>query len=466
MVEVQVKQIETIESGITEEVLTKLAIKKRGEATELLVENIEQQKNIYTTRSDIKSEMWIYKEGIYIPQGKSFIKEYCRKMLGQAFNTHICNEVINKIEADTFIESESFFENKYIYEIPVQNGILNINSRELSHFTPEKIFFNKLPIKYNPDLDCEKIDKFLSDVLKNEEDKTVFYEIAGFGLLKDYRFEKAFMFVGDGRNGKGKALELLKRLVGAENCSGIPLGSLRSDSFNISELFGKLFNLAGDISSKDLKETGMFKSLTGRDTISAQRKFLKDLIFQNYSKMIFACNELPRVYDYSSGFWERWILFEFPYKFVDKDIFEKEEDKTNLKIKDINIIDKITTEKELSGFLNAALDGLERIMKKEKFSSSKGTKETKDTWIRKSDSFMAFCMDCIVEDYKEKISKKELRKNYSLYCKNHKVSGVSDISIKITLQEMFGVIDEYISSGFENQEWCWTGIKFKDKNIL
>ena len=76
MVEIKVRQIETIESGITEEVLTKLAIKQRGEATELLVENIEKQKHIYTTRSDIKSEMWIYNEGIYIPQGKSFIKEY------------------------------------------------------------------------------------------------------------------------------------------------------------------------------------------------------------------------------------------------------------------------------------------------------------------------------------------------------------------------------------------------------
>ena len=148
--EVRAQQIETIVSSLTDEVLIKLAIKKRGEATELLVQRIEQTQNIYTTRDDNKTEMWIYQDGIYMPQGKSFIREFVRKILGQAFNNHICNEVISKIEADTFIDSESFFRNNYINEIPVENGILNIINETLTPFTPSKIFFNKLPISYDP----------------------------------------------------------------------------------------------------------------------------------------------------------------------------------------------------------------------------------------------------------------------------------------------------------------------------
>jgi len=38
--------------------------------------------------------------------------------------------------------------------------------------------------------------------------------------------------------------------------------------------------------------------------------------------MIFACNELPRVYDTSKGFWRRWILINFPYEFVDRERYK------------------------------------------------------------------------------------------------------------------------------------------------
>ena len=92
----------------------------------------------------------------------------------------------------------------------------------------------------------EKVEQFLKDILSSEDDLTVFYELAGFGLIKEYIYEKAFMFVGDGRNGKTKALELLKRLVGADNCSSVSLSSIKYDSPFVSSMFGKLFNLAGE----------------------------------------------------------------------------------------------------------------------------------------------------------------------------------------------------------------------------
>jgi hypothetical protein len=49
------------------------------------------------------------------------------------------------------------------------------------------------------------------------------------------------------------------------------LASLRADGFSISELFRNLFNLAGDIGNQDLKDTSMFKSLTGRDLVNGKK---------------------------------------------------------------------------------------------------------------------------------------------------------------------------------------------------
>lgn len=434
--------------------------KEWGKASELLRNYILSKLTLYTTKNDKNSEIWVYKNGIYEPNGKSEIKILLRNLLGSFYTQFAFIKTLEKVEPDTFIEQETFFENNYINEVPLENGILNVLTRELKPFNPEKIFFNKLPISYDPKQKCPKIDQFLSDILSCEEDRKVFYELGGFCLLKEYVFEKAFIFVGDGRNGKDKSLELLKRSLGIENCCNVPLSSLIPDSFVISEFFGKMANISGDIGNDDLKDTSMFKALTGRSLVSGQRKFLNAITFVNHAKFIFACNDLPFAYDNSRGFWDRWVLLEFPYTFVTKEEIEQNQDKKNLKLRDENIIEKITTKEELSGLLNEFLNGLKRLMKNKSFSLTKGTEEIKNYWIRKSNSVMAFCMDNIKEDYEGIILKKQFRKRYVEYCKKHKITVKTDYVIKRTLAEMFGAGEgtKYLE---QKNEYIWEGIKWK-----
>lgn len=441
--------------------------KNFGDATEIMVQYILDKNFIYTTKDDNKSEMWIYNEGVYVPQGKSEIKNILRDILEEWYSAFFYNQIINKIEADTYINADELFLQPNTNEIPVQNGILNIFSRELKPFSPEKIFFNKLPVEYNPQADCPLIDKFLRDILASEDDIDVFYEMGGFVLMKEYKYEKAFMFVGNGRNGKDKSLELIKRLIGVQNCCSVPLSSLKLDSFIISEFFGKYANLAGEVNNQDMKDTSAFKALTGRSLISAPRKFLNALTFQNYAKFIFACNELPMVYDTSKGFWDRWVLLEFPYTFLPKDELEQHKDDKMFKLRDDNIIEKITVPQEMSGLLNRFLDGLDRLTQFKTFSQTKGSEEIKTLWIRKANSFMAFCLDMIEQgDYDDYITKKNLRKRYNDFCKIHKLPGKSDYVIKRTLEEMFGSIEGTKNTVINFQERVWEGIKWKETLIL
>ncbi len=443
-------------------VVSLLAQKKRRQATEEIVDYIEEKENIYTIKDDIKSEVWIYQNGVYKPNGKSCIAEECRKILEEHFTTHLMNEILSKIETDTYIESEDFFKNNYIEEIPVQNGILNIKTKKLLPFDPKKIFFNKIPVKYNPKADCPNIKKHFKETLKNEEDAKVMFEIFGFFLYKDYFIEKAIMFVGDGRNGKGKTIDLMKRFLGADNCCSVSLNQLSDGGFRVWDLFGNMANLAGDLSSNALKDTAMLKQTTGRDLIGADRKNKSTINFVNYAKHIFACNNLPRVYDFSRGFWERWVLFEFPYTFVKKSIYDNlnDEEKKQNKLMDIFIIDKLTTEEELSGLLNEAIKGLHKILKQKDFSYSIGVDEIKRFWVRKSDSFTAFVMDHLKEDYEGIISKSKLRKVFSRYCKEHKIRGASDKNIKVVLEEMFGVTERQETGGLR----VWDGVKLKEES--
>jgi len=447
-------------SNLQKKVFLLLLQNERDKATELIVKEIEKNNYIYTTKDDLKSEMWIYQNGIYTPQGKSFIKEICRKVLNEAFTTHLANNVIGKIEADTYIDHDIFFKSNYPTEIPLENGVLNIITKELTSHSPNKIYFNKLPIEYDPSTECPNIIRHLKKVLKDEGDIPVMLELFGYLLLKEYKIEKAFMFIGFGRNGKSKTVELMKRFIGVENCSSLPLRAVNEESFSLSELFGKMANLSADLSKTDLKDTGMIKALIGRDLIQAKRKFLRDLNFVNYAKMVFAANELPKIYDTTDGFWTKWVLIEFPYIFVTKKVFNSlNEEKEKFRIMNPDIIEEITTPEELSGLLNLALEHLDNLLKNKDFSYSKGTKEVKDMWIRKSDSFTAFCFDNLIEDYNGKISKKELRRKYYEYRKKHNVPGCSEKAIKITLDNMFGVS--------ESQQWgegerFWEGISLKN----
>jgi hypothetical protein len=88
-----------------------LILKDRDNATELLVEQIMYEEHIYTIMDDEKPEMWIYSEGIYIPNGESKIKEKCRNILGEIASSHLVNRVIFKIQTDTYIDQSVFFNN-------------------------------------------------------------------------------------------------------------------------------------------------------------------------------------------------------------------------------------------------------------------------------------------------------------------------------------------------------------------
>jgi len=131
---------------------------------------------------------------------------------------------------------------------------------------------------------------------------------------------------------------------------------------------------------KTINNTGTFKALTGRDTIEADRKFKNTVRFVNYAKMVFASNELPPIRTNSDAFWLRWVIINFPNQFLP----EKElKENPNAKLQDAELINKLTTEKELDGILNWSLGGLDRLEENKDFSTSKTSNEIKSEWLRK-----------------------------------------------------------------------------------
>jgi putative DNA primase/helicase len=433
-----------------------------------LADDLRRNQYFYTTKKDVEPEVWHYKDGIYIPDGKTVIREFVRGEIGFWYSEYIANLVIAKIMVDTYVDHNDFFNPKNIDEVAVLNGILNLTTKTLTAFDPKKIFFQKINAAYIPTIKCLQVEKFLKEILPDAEDQLTVFEMFGYTMYREYFIERAFMLLGSGRNGKGALIKLLGYFLGKNNIVAIPLQKLEMGEFKECELMGKLANIAGDISNYPMKTTSKFKSLTGRDPITASRKFKNDVSFDNYCKQIFATNELPKTYDLTVGFFDRWQYLVFPFTFKEKKEYDElmktlpESEKAKYKVMNEHRLTDVLTSDEMSGLLNSALEGLDRLFKNGSFSSSKTGTETRKWWIDHSDSFLAFAESNIEQDGDGVISKDDLRKEYQKYCKKNHIKAEGDKHIKEILFREFTAGEEQSFVALSNTRvYNWTGIKLK-----
>jgi len=441
------------------------------ELTENIADSLKKHFKFKSIRSEKIQEIWVRINNVYVSCGKSLIQQYVRNLLEALYNSAIVEQVIDKIVVDTFIESDLFFNTPYKNSIIVENGALNLITRELTQDCGEQIHFNRIPVVYDPKATCPAIDKFYADILEHQIEIDTIHEINGSCLYKDAFLEKAIMFVGDTRNGKSKCIETIVALLGQKNTSKITLHRMETDKTSIQYLFNKLANLVGDISNKELADNSTFKALVGRETVASFRKFLDDIESKPYAKNIFATNQMPAVGD-DSGFWTKWVIIKFPYTFVTADLFEEAvrnaapEQKKYIKLQDPFIIEKILNAQELSGLLNKALDGLDRVLKNKHFSINQSAVDVQKLWTRKSNSFAAFALDCLEHRDNYLVTSSDLNNEYHNYCEHNGLQYVAGNQIlHKTMLSYFGSTSKTIRFD-SNVDRYWTGVKFKNEKSV
>jgi P4 family phage/plasmid primase-like protien len=343
-------------------------------------------------------EVFVYHNGFYQAIGEQVIEQYCKGLLGDEFRTHRANEVIGYIRASTYSKPKE----PSLNYINLENGVLDYETLVLLPHDPKFMFFQKLPVRYEPEAECPLIDKFLTEVTSSNEDKTILYEWIGYNLLRSYPIQKAIMLIGEGANGKSTFLGLLKNFLGPDNLVTKSLQDLENHRFAKSSLFGKLANICPDLPDEALKRTGTFKALTGSDPIDGERKFKDSFPFWNYAKLSFSCNKMPQSNDDSDAYFRRWVISVFPNKFEGENC-------------DQNILEKISTPEELSGLLNIAIEGLKRILDQGGFSYSQTTEDIRADYISKSDPIGGFVLFNYSWELKKQGFKESTINTYSRY---------------------------------------------------
>ncbi len=260
----------------------------------------------------------------------------------------------------------------------LENGLLNLDTRELIAHTPDYFTITKLPFNYDPDAKCPMFDAFCQQITLNRQDYIdLLMEFIGYLFRNDLHEQKFLLCYGDGANGKGVLFEVIQALVGHENCSQVPISRF-GDKFSLQSTIGKVCNVTNESSHiLESEAENVLKSYAAGDRMTVERKFREAVEVRPTAKLLISTNALPRFNDKSQAIWRRILLVPFDYK-----VEEKSQNK--------NLAQELKT--ELPGILNRALQGLDRL-NRQGFTQPNGHKELIEEYRMDTDPARAFLLD-------------------------------------------------------------------------
>ena len=359
----------------------------------------------------INNSLHIYADGVYNNDLRSIEKTLLRYINNSKSAER--TEVIKYLD----ILAENKFQTTP-KTIAVANGLLDIESKHLTVFDPKIIIKNKIAVNYNPSSYNEDMDKTLNKICCNDKQlRLLIEEMIGYCLFRRNELGKCFILTGHGSNGKSTLLDVIKRLLGEDNISSVSLEDL-NDRFKTFQLEGKLANIGDDISNKYIDNNSTFKKLVTGETVNVERKGKDPFDFNNYSKLIFSCNDMPRINDLSDGLKRRIILIPFNARFSKSD--------ANF---DPFIIDKLMKPEALEYLLNLALAGLERILYNRAFTIPESVSNAWTEYEKTNNPVLGFVEDAKIEN--ELTSDVYLQ--YQTYCAD---SGLKHLSKAVFTREL------------------------------
>ncbi len=399
--------------------------------------------------------LYHYDHGVYLDDGEIVLKSLIEKEFGDSTNNRMVSDIVGKVKRRTYVDRD-LFNNQNV--VNVRNGLLDLETLELEPHTPDYLSTAQINVAYNKDAKAPRIQKFLREVAQSG-DIALIEEIVGWLLWPDYNVHKALMLIGCGRNGKGTLLRLITAFLGKKSISNVTLQDLVADRFAKADLYGKLANIGGDLPSKDLSDTAAFRNLTGGDDNRAQEKYRSAFSFRNKAKMMFSANVLPRSPDDTYAFYSRWILLEF------LKVFDPQKGTG-----DPDLDSKLQTPEELSGLLNIALAGLQRLRANGwKFSYDKTVEDVEIMYKRNANPVYAFLLDeCEPGEATDYIEKTLFYNRFKDYAQAHGIRPLSSKKFSELLIDQTEVpvttFRPYIEHG--DRPMCWQGVRFKDRAIV
>jgi len=351
-----------------------------------LAEDIEEEYEF--ALCSVSNSLYVYRNGSFDDDGRRLVKEECNRRLGDHFKKSRVENTISAIETRPGTRVEKCDFRPPEYKINLKNGVYDIRENELLDHSPEYMFTQQIPHDYNPDASCENINRFLREITESEAEAKTLKQLAGYAMLPNMDISAAFMLVGEGQNGKTMLINLLKQAIGEQHIKDEELQYLESNTFSTSSLYRKLMVVSDDLSSEELDTGSTLKAITGGGDVRAEFKMGDRFEFKNYATPLFACNKVPKTSDNTDGFFRRWTIIDFPYKFV-KDPNENDPKQKQRK-SEMQLEQDLYNDEELEGFVYESIEAVKEVFESFEFAAQKTSEATRKKWKSYADPLMEF----------------------------------------------------------------------------
>lgn len=294
--------------------------------------------------------------------------------------------------------------------IPVKNGYLHLDHGVCLKPADKALGLRHvLRCEYDPLADePEEFLGFLNRVLPNPDVQARVQEYVGYTLLPDTRFQRAQIWLGTGANGKGTLVNIVQGLHA--RTAAIQLDAL--DGFRAANMIGASLVYCDEAPQRGINEQ-FIKSLIAGELVQIDRKYRDPVDVRITGKWLILANHIPAVTDQSIGFWRRFDIVPF-----NVEIPAGERDPMLAR----RIIDR-----ELSGVLNWAIQGLTRLLARGRFDerlpdvmraateTAKIETNSVAAWIQACDVSLATVSDTLRTDVYE---------HYDTWCKRNGMKSV------------------------------------------
>jgi len=331
----------------------------------------------------------LFDDGIWVPD-EPRVARILQELLGGHYGNNVKQEYINgyvkahdeyRVDWDDGMGLDPGMT-------AVENGLLDLEKGEIIRdLKPDDRAIVKLSTTWDGiDAEYEEWDDYLRTSVESNG-RPVLQEYVGLCLdTGHYPYKKALMLLGGGDNGKGVFEGVITKMLGNDNVSNDDLRDM-GNQFGLQRLRTMAVNINSDIHGGKIKETSMFKKLTGEDYVRVEPKHQTATQMKNPAKMIFAANSIPSVEDAQRAFYARWLLVQFPNRFT------KNPDDGYMNA-DLGLETRIK-ENELSGVLAWAVRGYQRLNEEGHFTGTHTAEYNRKQWTDYQDTTGTFVRNYI-----------------------------------------------------------------------
>lgn len=347
----------------------------KNDSSDERISNDEQQQvdaiNIINKYKCVK-----YQATLFFKNGENYSNDI------DEFNYILSNYVLGNKSA-TYIENVKkliMMKTRTIHQddmfIQFKNGILK--NGEFIEIVTDEFTPYRINVNYNPNAAVVNVvDEYLHNLCNNEENyiKHVLEAIASSFILDvelKRHLSKFWLFYGDGGNGKGTLLTIIRKILDDDNCSSLDLFDLKDDR-KITSAVGKLANLGDDVSAKkamDDETTKRLKNITSADSIEFRPLYSNPKKAIISPTLIFTTNKIIKTWEKGNSIKRRIIWCPMLYK---------------PQTKDPKFISKLTTTEALEYWIKLLVEAYQRLYQNKQFTESKTITEFTEQYHSNND---------------------------------------------------------------------------------